>query len=103
MSSNSEREIDRLRAEINRRRGEMSVARECLSDLGVPAERDGITLTMCQRIEILAKDREDASEKLSDLWIHLDSWARGEAPSLDFIRSACQSLLRNTQCPGWKE
>lgn len=40
-------------AEINRRRGEMAVARQTLDEAGVPKEKDGITLTMSQRIRML--------------------------------------------------
>lgn len=43
-------------AEINRRRGEMSVARAQLTDDGIPSVVDGITLTMSQRISLLALD-----------------------------------------------
>lgn len=40
-------------AEVNRRRGEMSVARQALDVAGVPKENAGITLTMSQRINLL--------------------------------------------------
>lgn len=44
-------------AEVNRRRGEMAVARETLDELGIPKIEDGITLTMSQRINRLATSR----------------------------------------------
>lgn len=55
------------------------------------------------RVEKLDAECEVASGKLSDVWIHLDSWARGEAPSLEFVQEAAESILRHQQCPGWKE
>jgi hypothetical protein len=55
------REIERLlkmtedyAAEINRRRGEMAVAREALTEAGIPQKVDGLTLTTSQRIKMLA-------------------------------------------------
>ena len=42
-------------AEVNRRRGEMAVAREALTDANVPSEKDGITLTTSQRINLLSQ------------------------------------------------
>lgn len=36
-------------AEINRRRGEMAVAREWLDEHGIPKTRDGLTLTFYER------------------------------------------------------
>lgn len=56
--SELERYNERLVAEINRRRGEMSVAREALTECGVPAEEDGTTLTMSQRINRLGESRK---------------------------------------------
>jgi len=46
--------VDQHAAEINRRRGEMAVARQALADYGVPSEHNGVTLTMSQRIKILS-------------------------------------------------
>ena len=43
----------KLVAEINRRRGEMAVARQTLDEGGVPRTKDGVTLTMSQRIRML--------------------------------------------------
>lgn len=47
--------VDSYAAEINRRRGEMAVARQALDEAGVPKARDGVTLTMSQRIRMLAE------------------------------------------------
>lgn len=55
-------DIESLVAEVNRRRGEMAVARECLDECGIPAKEDGITLTTSQRIRRLA-DRSKDGEK----------------------------------------
>lgn len=43
-------EQETLIGEVNRRRGEMAVARQELDECGIPSEEDGITLTMSQRI-----------------------------------------------------
>jgi hypothetical protein len=43
--------VDRHAAEINRRRGEMAVAREFLDEQGVPKTRGGTTLTFRQRLQ----------------------------------------------------
>jgi len=53
-------------AEINRRRGEMAVAREALDEAGVPKLDDGITLTMSQRINALRKKAHDMERQLLD-------------------------------------
>ncbi|QDU03109.1 hypothetical protein V6x_28210 [Gimesia chilikensis] len=50
----------------------------------------------------LSADLERVSNQLSDVWLHMDSWARGEATSLDFVQSACKSILKNQRAPGWK-
>lgn len=42
-------------AEINRRRGEMAVARAVLTELGIPEKSGKITLTMSQRIKLFAE------------------------------------------------
>jgi hypothetical protein len=55
-----------------------------------------------ERLEKLESELEDTSNKLADVWLHLDSWARGEATSLDFVREAAASILRHQQAPGWK-
>lgn len=49
------------------------------------------------------KELEQTAGKLADLWIHLDSWARGEAPSLEFVQQAAASILRHQGCPNWKD
>lgn len=54
-----------------------------------------------QRILAILREREATADKLSGIWLHLDSWARGEA-DLEFIRKACASILIEHQCPGWK-
>lgn len=51
----------------------------------------------------LHKENEATAKKLSDVWIHLDSWARGEAPNMEFIQAACKGILTYQQCPGWKQ
>ena len=43
----------KLVAEINRRRGEMAVARQTLDEAGVPKKKGDVTLTMSQRIRML--------------------------------------------------
>lgn len=58
------RVAEKLAAEVNRRRGEMAVAREALDELRVPKERDGITLTFRQRIEILGAERDELESML---------------------------------------
>ena len=85
------------------RAAELADARNALDSLGVPIVRDGATLTMAQRINHLGEERETVSDHLSDVWLHLDSWARGEAPSLEFVQDACKSILRHQSVPGWKK
>lgn len=53
-------------------------------------------------VETLREEQEKIAEQLSDVWIHLDSWARGEAPDIEFIQKACKSILTHQQVPGWK-
>lgn len=52
-------------------------------------------------IRKLEAELEKTADKLSGIWLHLDSWSRGEA-DLDFIRKACASILIHQQAPGWK-
>lgn len=48
-----ERLVDKHAAEINRRRGEMAVAREFLDECGVAKEINGSTLTFLQRLKLI--------------------------------------------------
>lgn len=56
-----------------------------------------------ERVQLLLDQLESTADKLSDVWLHLDSWARGEAPSLMFVWNAAASILRNQKAPGWEE
>lgn len=75
--------------------------RKALDAYGIPKERDGVTLTMRQRVEVLSRELEEASNMLSGVWLVLDSWARGGAPSLDMVQRVSATILRAQQCPGW--
>lgn len=54
----SEELVARHAAELNRRRAEFSVAHERLTELGVPRVVDGTSLTVRQRINLLAGGTE---------------------------------------------
>lgn len=41
---------------------------------------------------------ETTADKLSDVWIHLDAFARGET----FTSEMAASILRHQKAPGWK-
>ena len=64
----------------------------------------GIPDDQLERLDVAAllAELEQTADKLSGVWIHLDSWARGEAPSLEFIKQAAAGILKYQQAPGWK-
>lgn len=78
---------------------EIADAHDALDEWGIPRERD-VTLSLRERITILAEDREQASEKLSDVWIILESWAHDKSIQ-PYIRVAAGNILRQQNVPGW--
>lgn len=50
----------------------------------------------------LSEELEMTADKLSSVWIWLDSIARGESSDIEYIRKAAASLLINQEAPGWK-
>lgn len=76
--------VDAHAAEINRRRGAMSVVRDALDEAGVPGMHTGANLTLCQRVEWLAAER-NALLEVCEL---LAAWRRPSAR--DWSNGACQ-------------
>lgn len=66
-------EAEKFCAEVNRRRGEMAVAREALTEAGVVADDDGITLSMSERVRRLQAERDALKYKLAKAE---ERWAR---------------------------
>lgn len=73
-------------------------AHDALDEWGIPSVRESVSLTLRERISILGEDREQTADKLSELWIHLDMWARGD---VQFTADAAKSILRKQKVPGW--
>jgi hypothetical protein len=67
-----------------------------------PKDQTSQQLWLKERVQMLIDQNEATADKLSNVWLHLDSWARGEAPSLEFVKDAAATILRNQRCPGWK-
>jgi len=68
-----------------------------------PKDPTSQPLWLKERLQLLLDQLEDTADKLSGVWLHLDSWARGEAPSLEFVKDAAASILRHQKVPGWKD
>lgn len=87
---------DDLIGEVNRRRGEMAVARDALNEANVPAGEDGITWTMSQRIRALAyrsvyrlRALERAASYLRRMYpMHDDSCVCERCGLLRFVQAA---------------
>jgi hypothetical protein len=50
------------------------------------------------RLPNTSDELETTADKLSDCWIHLDAFARGEP----FTSDMAKSILKHQQAPGWK-